>query len=99
MKEDKIKRAKTLNIFILLFQQNKEMSRMVSEQKAIFQVASRLIQAAKSTELDDEMLRGYLKNLKMQYMEEMKSQLEEWLTSKGEWLVQKVAWVGYLREA
>ncbi|PIK47411.1 putative mutS protein-like 4 [Apostichopus japonicus] len=65
--------AKRISSSLLLKRhQNKEMSRMVSEQKAIFQVASRLIQAAKSTELDDEMLRGYLKNLKMQYMEEMK---------------------------
>lgn len=61
------------------------MSKLVSGQKAILQLASRLIQAAKSTHLSDDTLKEYLRNLKMQYVAEMKSQQEEWITVMGDW--------------
>ncbi|KAJ8047643.1 MutS protein-like 4 [Holothuria leucospilota] len=57
--------------------QNKEKSKVVSRQKAVFQLANRLIQAAHSTHLTEDTLRGYLQNLKRQYLDEMKSQSEE----------------------
>lgn len=52
-----------------LSQANQELEGELREQRAIFKLATRLVQAARNSRLDENGLRLYFKSLKKQYEE------------------------------
>ena len=58
-----------IDVFRWYFQTNQEVEWELREQRAVFKLATRLVQAARNSRLDEEGLKNYFKSLKKQYKE------------------------------